>query len=81
MAKQFCLQANRCYVEHPQRIRRFAELRTHPWVIAVCETVLGPDYRIAEAGLNVPGPGAPEQPWHGDFPSPEPASRHWPGGA
>ncbi len=63
---------NRYYVEvHPQRIRGFVDLVTHPWVVAVCEAVLGHDYRIVEAGFDVPGPGALNQPWHRDFPSPQ----------
>lgn len=63
---------NRFYVEvHPERIRGFIDLVTHPWVVAVCEAVLGPDYRIVEAGFDVPGPGAANQPWHRDFPMPE----------
>src|SRR5215213_4127525 len=33
----------RYYVEiHPERIRGFVELATHPWVRAVCHSVLGP---------------------------------------
>jgi hypothetical protein len=63
---------NRYYVEvHPQRIRGFVDLVTHPWVTAVCEAVLGPDYKIVEVGFDVPGPGALNQPWHRDFPSPQ----------
>lgn len=62
---------NRYYVEvHPERIRGFVDLITHPWVTQVCADVLGPDYRIVEAGFDVPGPGALNQPWHRDFPSP-----------
>ncbi|MFL5578787.1 MAG: phytanoyl-CoA dioxygenase family protein [Gemmatimonadaceae bacterium] len=61
----------RYYVEiHPERMRGFVELVTHPWVTAVCEAVLGPDYRIVEIGFDVPEPGAMFQPWHRDFPSP-----------
>jgi hypothetical protein len=61
----------RYYVEvHPERIRGFVDLVTHPWVVAVCESVLGPDYRIVEIGFDVPGPGALNQPWHRDFPAP-----------
>ncbi|HEX2095367.1 MAG TPA: phytanoyl-CoA dioxygenase family protein, partial [Longimicrobiaceae bacterium] len=62
----------RYYVEiHPEDIRGFVELVTHPWVAAVCRAVLGPEYRIVELGFDVPGPGAQDQPWHRDFPAPE----------
>ena len=62
----------RHYVEiHPEDIRGFAELATHPWVVAVCGAVLGPDYKIVEIGFDVPNPGAQDQPWHRDFPAPE----------
>src|SRR5215216_6119590 len=62
----------RHYVEiHPEDIRGFVELSTHPWVVAVCEAVLGPGYKIVEIGFDVPNPGAMAQPWHRDFPAPE----------
>jgi hypothetical protein len=62
----------RYYVEiHPERMRGFVDLVTHPWVVTVCESVLGPDYKIVEIGFDVPGPGAIYQPWHRDFPAPE----------
>jgi len=62
----------RHYVEiHPEDIRGFVELATHPWVVAVCEAVLGPEYKIVEIGFDVPNPGAVHQPWHRDFPAPE----------
>lgn len=62
---------NRYYVEiHPERLSGFADIITHPWVVAVCEAILGPDYKIVEAGFDVPGPGAMKQPWHRDFRSP-----------
>lgn len=61
----------RYYVEiHPQQLRGFADLAGHPWIDAVAQAVLGADYRIVEVGFDVPGPGAVNQPWHRDFPSP-----------
>jgi ectoine hydroxylase-related dioxygenase (phytanoyl-CoA dioxygenase family) len=62
----------RFYVEvQPERIRAFVDIVTHPWFVAVCETVLGPDYRIVEVGFDIPFPGAADQPWHRDFAVPE----------
>lgn len=62
----------RFYVEvQPERIRGFVEIVTHPWFLAVCEAVLGPDYRIVEIGFDIPLPGAADQPWHRDFALPE----------
>ncbi|AXB43405.1 phytanoyl-CoA dioxygenase family protein [Amycolatopsis albispora] len=62
---------NRYYVEiHPEQLRGFVELATHPWIDAVCEAVLGPDYQIVEVGFDVPLAGAVDQPWHRDFPMP-----------
>jgi hypothetical protein len=67
---------NRYYVEiHPQRLRGFLDLVTHPWVTGVCEAVLGPEYQIVEVGFDVPLPGAVNQPWHRDFPAPEETRR------
>jgi len=61
----------RHYVEiHPEDISGFIDLAMHPWVIAVSESILGHDYRIVEIGFDVPNPGAVNQPWHRDFPSP-----------
>ncbi|MEO6359282.1 MAG: phytanoyl-CoA dioxygenase family protein [Sphingomicrobium sp.] len=62
----------RWYVEvQPERIGGFVDIATHPWFVAVCEAVLGPDYRIVEIGFDIPFPGAADQPWHRDFPAPE----------
>jgi hypothetical protein len=61
----------RWYVEvHPQDITGFVDLVTHPWVTAISEQVLGPDYQIVEIGFDVPFQGARNQPWHRDFPAP-----------
>ena len=61
----------RWYVEiHPQDMRGFVDLVSHPWVTAMCKGVLGPDYKIVEVGFDVPFQGAMFQPWHRDFPSP-----------
>jgi hypothetical protein len=61
----------RWYVEvHPQAISGFVDLVTHPWVVAMSEAVLGPDYEIVEIGFDTPFQGAKNQPWHRDFPSP-----------
>ena len=61
----------RHYVEiHPEDIRGFVELATHPWVVAVSEAILGPEYKIVEIGFDVPNPGAVTQPWHRDFAAP-----------
>lgn len=62
----------RYYVEiHPEEMRGFIDLVTHPWVVAVCEAVLGPAYKVVEIGFDVPNPGAVNQPWHRDFPIPD----------
>ena len=66
----------RFYVEvQPERIRGFVDIVTHPWFVAVCETVLGRDYRIVEVGFDIPFPGAADQPWHRDFAVPEATSK------
>jgi hypothetical protein len=66
----------RWYVEvHPEQLRGFVDLVTHPWVVATCEAVLGPDYEIVEVGFDTPFPGAVDQPWHRDFPMPEETKR------
>jgi hypothetical protein len=62
----------RYYVEiHPEKVSGFLDLVTHPWVVAVSEAILGPEYKVVEIGFDVPGPGAINQPWHRDFPAPD----------
>jgi phytanoyl-CoA dioxygenase PhyH len=62
---------NRWYVEvHPEAISGFVDITSHPWFVAVCEEVLGPDYKIVEIGFDIPFPGARDQPWHRDFQAP-----------
>ncbi len=62
----------RWYVEvHPQAITGFVDLITHPWIVAMSQAVLGPDYEIVELGFDTPFEGARTQPWHRDFPSPQ----------
>ncbi|MHA3703111.1 phytanoyl-CoA dioxygenase family protein [Jatrophihabitans sp. YIM 134969] len=67
---------NRYYVEiHPQALRGFVDIVTHPWVVAATEAVLGPEWTVTEVGFDVPGPGAMNQPWHRDFAMPDEAHR------
>lgn len=67
---------NRFYVEiQPEKIHGFVDVATHPWFVSVSKAVLGPDYRIVEVGFDIPFPGALDQPWHRDFPSPEATAR------
>lgn len=64
--------ARRWYVEvHPEQISGFVDIVSHPWFVAVCESVLGPRFEIVEVGFDVPFQGARYQPWHRDFPSPK----------
>jgi len=62
----------RWYVEiHPEDLRAFEQIATHPWFRAMSEAILGPEYKIVEVGFDVPFQGAKYQPWHRDFASPE----------
>lgn len=61
----------RWYVEvAPEQIDGFVEIVSHRWFQAVCDAVLGPDWRIVEVGFDIPFPGATLQPWHRDFAAP-----------
>jgi Phytanoyl-CoA dioxygenase (PhyH) len=63
---------NRWYVEiHPERLRGFIAIIDHAWFKAMCEAVLGKDWRIVEVGFDIPFPGAQDQPWHRDFTPPQ----------
>jgi hypothetical protein len=62
----------RWYIEvNPEDFRAFEQIASHPWVHAMSEATLGPDYRFVEVGFDVPFQGAQNQPWHRDFRSPE----------
>jgi ectoine hydroxylase-related dioxygenase (phytanoyl-CoA dioxygenase family) len=56
------------YPLRPECVSAFIYLAMHPYVQEVSEAVLGPDYQIVEFGVDEPGPGAADQPWHRDVP-------------
>lgn len=58
------------FAVHPEQVRGFVDLLTHPAVTGLCAQVLGPDYQVVELGFDVPLPGAKNQPWHRDFRTP-----------
>lgn len=67
---------NRRYLAvHPESLRGFLDLATHPTITSLCATILGPDWQICEIGFDVPFPGATTQPWHRDFATPD-ETRH-----
>lgn len=55
------------FAVHPERIRGFVDLASHPVITGLCAKVLGPDFLIIELGFDVPLSGAQDQPWHRDF--------------
>lgn len=59
----------RYFAFHPEETSMAVEMLSHPWFVAVCERVLGPDYQIAEYACDVSWPGALHQKWHRDFPT------------
>jgi Phytanoyl-CoA dioxygenase (PhyH) len=62
---------HRWYVEvAPERIDGFVQIVSHRWFQAVCDAVLGPNWKIVEVGFDIPFPGATLQPWHRDFAAP-----------
>ena len=63
------------FAVHPEQVRGFVDLISHPAVARLCEHVLGTDYEIVELGFDVPLAGAKNQPWHRDFPSPPATSK------
>jgi hypothetical protein len=58
------------FAVHPERIRGFVDVISHPAVTGLCTQILGPDYLIVELGFDVPLAGAQDQPWHRDFRTP-----------
>ena len=58
------------FAVHPERLRGFRDLVTHPLVDEVCRGVLGDDYQYVEVGFDVALPGSVRQPLHRDFPTP-----------
>jgi phytanoyl-CoA dioxygenase PhyH len=58
------------FAVHPERIRGFVDVLTHPAITGLCTQMLGPDYLVVELGFDVPLPGAEDQPWHRDFRTP-----------
>ncbi len=63
---------NRFYFTvHPERLRGFVDLVTHPVVTALSAEVLGPEWLVVEVAFDVPLPASRYQPWHRDFPMPD----------
>ena len=59
----------RWYVEIvPEMFGGFVELCAHPWVTAMCEATLGPDYKIVEIGFDTPSRAPRTSPGTGTFP-------------
>jgi Phytanoyl-CoA dioxygenase (PhyH) len=58
------------FAVHPERLRGFVDLVTHPAVTGLSEQMLGPRYQVVEVAFDVPLPGAVHQPWHRDFAMP-----------
>ncbi len=59
---------NRWYFAvHPEQLSGIVDLLTHPWLTAISEAMLGPDYQVAEVAFDVSFPGSKFQPWHRDF--------------
>lgn len=63
------------FAVHPERIRAFVDLLSHPAVTDLCTQVLGSGYQVVELGFDVPLPGAKDQPWHRDFRTPDVTTR------
>jgi hypothetical protein len=63
------------FAVHPERIRGFVDLVSHPVIAGLCAEFLGPDYLILELGFDVPLAGAKDQPWHRDFATPAETAR------
>ena len=68
---------NRFYFEpYAEHVRGFWDLAAHPLVVELSEAMFGPEWKIVELGSDIPLPGAENQPWHRDFPTPKATREH-----
>jgi hypothetical protein len=61
---------NRYYFAvHPEHVRGFVDVVTHPLITALCAEVLGCDYQVVEFGFDVPLPAPSSSPGTGTSPA------------
>ena len=66
---------NRFYhAVHPEQLDGFVELIAQPLIGRLLADVLGEDWQLVEVGFDTALPGAVDQPWHRDFPTPDETS-------